>query len=274
MAAAVDKSGLSMRFSCNEQDFPRLSQWLRSIPNPAPTQDYLSIAVVIEQEIAPIIRKQAAQIEGQGNVLSSAITQFLKQTKVWRELDPAFISLLNADETSVKESILFTKTEEKVDRLSKVILFICRINQDQDTLEYGCQAAMEQINETRQIIDGSFTVFAQAVAGQIPSFSHFVDSAESGVFRASQEIINHSIENLEQSRFVLKQATGLVFKRHFDHGVTTKTNGELSVVLDGNKVTAENKSATETKAFIDLRLTLDCHFTPITSCDELSASIQ
>ena len=174
MAAAVDKSDLSMRFSCNEQDFPRLSQWLRSILNAVPTQDYLSIAVVIEQAIAPIIRKQAAQIEGQGNVLSSAITQSLKQTQVWGALDPAFVSLLNADEISVKESMHFTKTEEKVDRLSKVILFIWRIDQDQGTLEYGCQAAMQQINETRQIIDGSFTVFAQAVVGQIPSFSHFV----------------------------------------------------------------------------------------------------
>jgi hypothetical protein len=71
---------------------------------------------------------------------------------------------------------------------------------------------LEQINKMRQTIDDSFTVSARAVIRDRQSFSHFADSAESGVFRTSQEIIHHSIEKLEQSRFVFEPREGWVFE--------------------------------------------------------------
>lgn len=121
----------------------------------------------------------------------------------------------------------------------------------------------------RQTIDDSFTVSAQAVIRDRQSFSYFADSAESGVFRTPQEIIHHSIEKLEQSRFVFEPREGWVFESHFDHGVIENTHGQLSVALNGNQVAVAKEDRTDVQTFFDLRYASDSRCTPIASCDEL-----
>jgi hypothetical protein len=194
----------------------------------------------------------------QGNVLSSEITQskgFINQRKevLPSILDPAFLPLLNSDETPLKESIVLTKTEERVNKLSKVILLICRINKDQSTLEYFCHGAIQEINRMRDTIKGSFSVSAQALISDSPCFSHLADSAEPRLLASPQDSINQSIEKSEQPVFALEPREGLMLKRHFDHGESEETNTQLSVALKGDEIVTTQKKNIVTSVFTDLR---------------------
>ena len=63
MASSVEKSNLPMAFLSNERDFPSLIKWIASIPASHLPQDYLSIAVVIQQQIEPIVYSGPQKID-------------------------------------------------------------------------------------------------------------------------------------------------------------------------------------------------------------------
>lgn len=247
-----------MAFLSNERDFPSLIKWVESFPVSYLPQNYLAIAVVIQQEIEPIITKQESQIAMQGNVLSSEITQskgFIHERKErmpsW--VDPAFLPLLDAEETPLKESIVLTKIEEKVNKLSKVILLIGRIDKDKSTLDCFCQVAVQEINIMRDSMKDSFSVSAQALTSESSCFSHLINPAESRPLVSPQDLINQSIEESEPLVSAFELREGFLLEKHFDHGETEKTNTQLSVTLkDGIITTAQEKNIVKTE-FTDLR---------------------
>lgn len=260
MASVIEKSHLPVAFHSNESDFPSLIKWVKSIPASNPAQDYLAIAAVIEQEIEPIISEKAPQITMQGNVLSSEITQskgfiYQREKVLSSILDPTLLSLLNS-EIPINESIVHTKTKQKVDKLGKVILLICRTDGDQSTLEYFCQGAIQEINRIKATINGSFSISAQALISDSPSFSRLTNSEEPCLLPNALEInqsIDQSIEMSEQSILALDPREGLILERHFDHGEREETNTELLVALEnGQIVTTTEKSKVET-SFIGLK---------------------
>lgn len=257
--SSVVESNLPMAFSSNERDFPSLIKWVESIPGSHLPQNYLAIAVAIQQEIEPIIREKEPRIVMQGNLLSSEITQskgFINQRKevLPSILDPAFLPLLNSDEIHLKESIVLTQTEEKVNKLVKVILLICRIDKDQSNLECFCQGAIQEINGMRNLIKGSFSVYAQALISDSPCFSHLANSAEPLLLAGPQDSMNQPIvENSEQQVFVLEPREGLILERHFDHGERKRTNTKLSVALKGNEIVTTQEKNIVKSVFTDLR---------------------
>lgn len=252
------QSNLPLAFLSNERDFPSLIKWVESIPVSHLTQDYLAIAVVIQQDVEPIIRKKEPQIALQGNVLSSEITQskgfiYQREKLLPSRLDPAFLPLLNSDETPLRESIVLTKTEETVNKLSKVILLICRIDKDQSTLEYFCQGAIQEINRMRDSIKGSFSVSAQALISDSPCFPPLADSAEPRLLASPQDLINQSIEKREQPVFALEPREGMILERHFDHGKKEETDMQLSIVLKDHEIVTTQKKNIVNSNFTDLR---------------------
>ena len=258
MSCVVEKSTLPISFLSDERDFPSLIKWVESIPVSHLPQDYLAIAVVIQQGIEPIIRKKEPQIAMQGNVLSSETTQskgFIKQRKemLLSNLDPDFIPLLNSAETPLKESIFLTKTEERVNKLSKVVLLICRVDKDKSTLEHFCQGAAQEINRMRDSIKGSFSVSAQALISESSCFPHLTKSAEPRLLGSPQDSINQSIQKSEQPLFALEPRAGLIVERHFDHGEVEETHAQLSFALKGDEIVTTQKKNIVKSKFTDLR---------------------
>lgn len=258
MASSVEKSNLPMAFLSNERDFPSLIKWIASIPASHLPQDYLSIAVVIQQQIEPIVRKKEPQITMHGNVLSPEISQskgFINQRRevLPSILDPEFLPLLNSDEIPLKESIVLTKTEERINKLSKVILLISRTDKDESTLEYFCQGAIQEITRMRDAIKGSFSVSTQALISDSPCFSHFADSVEPRLIAGPQDSINQSKEKSEQPVFALEPREGRILERHFDHGENEETNTLLSVSLEDDKIVTTQKKNMIKSEFFDLR---------------------
>ena len=101
--ACTIQSNTPLYVSSNDQNFNSLVKCLESIPVSYESQDFLAIAVVIQQEVEPIIRQNEPQIKMEGNVLSADITQskgFKNQLKILPSqlLDPAFLPYLNSSE--------------------------------------------------------------------------------------------------------------------------------------------------------------------------------
>lgn len=258
MSCILAKSNLRMTFLSNEGDFPSLISWVQSMPVVYPPQDYLAIAVVIQQEIEPIIRKEEPRIALQGNDLPFEITQSKGFIDQWKEispssLDPAFLPFLNSEGTPLNESIVLTKAEERINKLSKIILLICRVDKDKSTFEYFCQRAEQEINRMRDSIKGSFSVSAQALISDShsPCFSLIANSAE-------PKPINQSIEESEQEEseqpiFTIEPRKGLIWERHFDHRENEETTTQLLVELKDDKIITTKKKNIGVTVFADLR---------------------
>jgi hypothetical protein len=263
MTSVVENSNLPITFLSNEQDFPSLIQWVESIPASHPPQNYLAIAVVIQQEIEPIIRNKGPQIVMQGNVLSSEIAQSRGFIRQWRDVtssivDPAFLPLLGSEGTPLKESMILIKIGTRVNKLRKVILFICHIDRDQSTLECFCRGAVQEIHRMRDTIIGSFSVSAQALMSDSPCFSDLADSAEPRLL--AQDSTNQSIERSEQPVFALEPRGGLMLERHFDYGEREVNNTQLSLALDDDEILTTQTRHIIKSEFIDLRYEEDVMF--------------
>lgn len=256
--SCVIKSDLPIAFLSNDRDFPELIKWVQSIPGSHLPQNYLAIAFVIQQEIEPIIRKKEPQIEMQGNVLPSKITQskkfnFLRKEVFPSKLDPAFLPLINSAETPLRDSIILTKTEEKVNSISKNIIFVGCMDKDQSTLEYFCRGVIQEINRVKDSIQGSFSVSAQASVSESPCLPHLADSAHPHLLVSSHDVSTQSLAIGEQPVFTLEPKKGVILERHFDHGEFEEARTQLSVALEGDEIVTTQENKFLIGNFTDLR---------------------
>jgi hypothetical protein len=257
MSGIAVKRNLPIAFSINAMDSQSLTHWLESIPVSQPPQEYVTIAVVIQSKIEPVVRCKEPQITMHGNVLSSEITQskgFIYQQEggvLASALDPAFLPLLNSDETPLRESIVLTKTTEQVNMLSTVILLTFRTCGDQSALRSVCQRVIQQISGRGDPVEGS-SVSAHALISDSPCISHLTSSEVPLLLASSQDSIQ-SVESSERRVFVLEPRQGLILERHFDHGVVEETNTRLTFALVGAKIVTEQKKSVVMSSFDDAR---------------------
>lgn len=232
------------------QNFQNLIAWVKSIPSSHVSQNYLALAVVIQQEVEPIITKNEAKMAMEGNVLSPEIAQSVMQTKVFSKLDPAYSSLLTSSEIYLKESTFFTSTKENVNKLSRVIFLISRTDKDGVVLETVCQAAIEELISAKNSITGPFNYFAQAlISDESPCFPSFISSSEPNLLEYAQEISN----SFEQPEFTLESGECLLLEKHFTHGEVETTQAHLSVILEDGIVRTGLQKHTNHASFADLR---------------------
>ena len=242
------QSSLSLSFSSSASDCGSLIKWIESIPSSHLSQDYSTLAVLIQQNIEPIIREEEPQIV-QGKVLSSAIAQSkgcASQPRI-RALDPAFLPFLNS--TAALESILVTRVVEKVNTISKVICLVCRADKDTSALELMRQGSKQELVRMQDSIQGPFNVFAQVlVSNQSPCFPHLTDFLEQSSLKSTQGIE----KSFRQSEFTLKPRDGVLLERHFEHGESKKTITKLSVALKDDKIITRQTRKTSHSSFTDL----------------------
>lgn len=255
---------LPMTFSSNERNFSSLIESVESIPVSRQPQDYLAIAIVIQQDIKPLIRIKEPQIAMEGNVLSSKITQskgFGNQLKIFPSiLDPVFLPLLNSNEIHLKESIIATRTEERVKKISKVLLLICRIDKDKSALESTCEGAIEELIRMRDSIKGPFNVSVKALMSESAGFSRLTNSLEPRLLASPQDAISQSVEVREQPVFKLEPKKGVLLERHFDHRESEETVTKLSFSLEGDEIITTQKKNVVKSEFTDLRYESEASF--------------
>lgn len=256
--SVTSASNAPMIFVSNARGLSDLNNWVSSISDSHPAQDYLAIAVVIQQSIEPIVRAQKAQIQMKGNVLPAEITQskgFIRQTKdiLPSRIDPAFLPFLNSEEAPLRESLVLTKSQEAVTSLSKVILLIGRIDKDQSTLEYFCEGAMQGVNSLVETMEGSFTVSAQALISDAPCLPHLADSAELRLLASPQDSKEERVASSEQSAFTLEPGKGLILERHFEQVEIEESTTELSIRLEEGTVTTKQEKDIKISRFEDVR---------------------
>lgn len=259
MNSIANKSDLSMDLLYKTKDFASLFKWIESIPNSQQQpQNYLVIAVFIQENIEPIIRKREPLIDMEGDVLPPEFTQskgFIDQRKnvLPSVVDPAFLPLLNSDKIPLKESIVLVKAEERVSKISKAVLLICHIDKDETNLKSFCEGAIEEISSMRNNIRGSFSISAQALISDSPPFSRLANSTEALVFAGFQDSINQSIEKIKQPVLDLKPKEGLILQKHLDYGKIEKTNTKLSFKLNDDKITTTKDTNTVELEFTEVR---------------------
>jgi hypothetical protein len=251
------ESNLSDTYLFDEGNFPSLTTWIESIGVSYAPKNYLALAVVIQQEIEPIMRKKEPEITMRGNVLTSEITQskaFSRELKILSSklLDPAFPPILNSQNTPLSESIIVTRVEETVNKISKVILLVARIDHDKSALELFCQGSIYELNRVRNSIKGPFKVSAQTLSSESPCFSHLTNSAEPHLLTILQDSTNQSLEKSEKPVFTLEPKEGVLLEKHFEHGESETTNTELLFALKGDElITTQEKSKAKAE-FTDL----------------------
>lgn len=219
-------------------------------------QNYFSLAIVIKQKIEPILIKSDPQIKMQGDILSTELTQckgFKNINRFPSGLDPAFLHLLNSNDIPLRESIVLTRTEDKVNELSKVILLICRIDKDESTFKAFCQQAMQRFTRIRDSIEGPFNVSVQTLMSESPCVSHLTDSDEIYLRATSQDSVNLSEKQSGQLVITLESKNAVILERHFDHGESEKTESKLSFALENDLIITTQNTRVNKSRFMDLR---------------------
>jgi hypothetical protein len=230
------------------------------IPSQKP-QNYLALFVVFQQEIEAVIREEDPQIKMEGDILSAEITQSrgfdyqLKKSLPTKLLDPAFASFLDGNEAPLTESILVTRTKEKVEKTSKAMLIICRTDKRQSTLKAVCELAKEKLIKMKNSIEGSSSFYAQVLLSDNPlHFPLLNNSSEPAYLENAQASTTCEVEHhFEQLETILDPRECLLFKKTFDHGEVTETNTRMSFALKDGIITTAQRQETCTSVFTDLK---------------------
>lgn len=261
MACTSVQNRLALSFSSNhKQNFDNLIEQVTSVLPLQTSQNYLALFVVFQQEIEEVIREKDPQIKLEGSALSDEITQsqgFHHQLKRLpaRLLDPALASFLNGNEAPLTESILVTRAKEKVTRVSKAMLFICRTDKERSTLEAVCEFAKEKLIKMKNSMEGPFSFCAQALMSDTPSYSPLLNSSpEQAYLENAQASANRKIEqSFEQLEVTLEPAECLLLKKGFDHGEAEEISTRMSVLLKDGTITTAQDQQKRTYVFTDLR---------------------
>ncbi len=244
----------SLNFSFQGQDVDRLIEDVESTLSTQAPQDYFAFAVVFQQEVSGIIRETAPKIVMEGNVLSSEITSsvgFPANLEVMASrIDPEILPFLNSELT---ESIVVTRTEEKVSKVSQVALCICHTNKQPSTLKEICEIAKEQLIDMKNSLQGSFTVSAHAwISNHLPQLQ--LPAIASEASSKAQDLISSIMrDNVSKLAYPLTPNECLSLEQTFEHGESATTETRLSVVLEDGIITTQQSRNILLSAFTDLR---------------------
>jgi hypothetical protein len=237
--------------SNDKQNFDNLIESVNSIPlSSSLPQDYWALAVVIQQEIEPIITTKDPEIKMKGNVLPNGFTKlkgFKEQLNILRHpVDPVILPYLSGDVSPLTESILVTRSEEKVNKISKVMFFMCRTDKQLPILTAICKKATEELIKLKDSMEGPFIFFAQAMfSDKQPSFSSLTRSSEP---------INLEIKkSFKELKFTLQPSDYLVLAKYFDHGEIEETKARISFALKDELIITTQRQKKIVTNFIDLR---------------------
>ena len=259
MACTIQNQTYLTLPSNDQQNFDHLIKYVESLPvSPHKPKDYFALAVVIQQEIEPIIRIKDPEIKMEGKTLSTEFTAlkgFQYQMKSSSKHLDQTLTFLNTNQIPLTESIQVARTEEKVKKISKVIILICRTNKQQSILEAICETATYELIRMKDSMEGPFNFSAQALfSDKPPSPASLISSSEPNCLEITQDAISREIENnFKQLEFTLKPNEVFILERHFDHGESDTSNTRISFALKDHEVTTTQVRQTLHSTFTDLR---------------------
>lgn len=231
---------ISLSFSTQGQSINDVIRWLGAVPNFYANQNYFALAIVIQKEIEPLIRRSVPEITMAGNILSPEITQCrgfnnifecLLQSK--ELLDPALLH----PSTEITQ---VARTEEKVTKSISDILFILRSKNYRSGVNSVCRWAAGRLEELQATQERLSPLFAWAIFSvNIPSFP-----AEIGITRTEEYMRRFRLEPICQ---------GLLIERDRDRGEGTKRRMQLTLKLEDGDIVANQHEERERYSFTDLR---------------------
>lgn len=246
------------RFSETASNFCSLVSWLECLPKFEIFQDYISIAVVIQQDLEPDIIKHKKKLEAFGDDIESLDreTKGFKDNlePIYPKLDPDIIEIVQDPSRPLKQNIKLTTKIEKIVKATFVILVECRFNKNKRALDSLISELATKFIEINSAIKSPVLITADALMSPVRYKSLPEEQKMLNFVVHHHDVVEETLKECSEKSRDLAFGQTVLIEKQFTHGTITKGQETLSFEKLRGAVITNFKRQLETFFFTELTL--------------------